>query len=47
MVGEKVIDIRDAQELELRMASWLLGGRNNIDSWVSGLGNWEVGGVIH
>lgn len=38
---------RHAQGLELRVASWSSGSRINIrDSQVSGLGNWEVGGII-
>lgn len=32
MIAEKVMGTRDVQELELRMASWLLGGRDNIET---------------
>lgn len=32
MVGEKMMNIRDVQELELSPASWFLGGRNTIET---------------
>lgn len=44
MVGEKVMDTRDVQELELRMASWLLGGRNNIET--PGFLAWATGRLV-